>query len=113
MNKIKRYITTFFNVNNLKPIELFATVNLVLHDVVEGTFSVFYGQDFTTEAYKYAVYGPVVIKNVRQLRLLPALAHDDEIVQLFANYHQEKSGLTVHDIINSVWVMRSYQVREQ
>lgn len=77
-------------------------------DPKDNTFSVFYGQDYTNDHFKYAIFGPIEFKNLHDLQLLPNLNHEEEVSSLFEKYHQEKSGLSVFKIINSVWVCRLY-----
>ena len=101
-------ITDFFNQNDKKPIQLFVTANIVLHDFKNDTFSVFYGQDYTNDHFKYALYGPVTLKNLHDLRLLPDLDTEEEVSSVFERYHYEKSGLSVFKVINSVWVIRIF-----
>ena len=92
--------------------QLFVTANLTLHDIKDNTWSVFYGQDYTRDHFKYALYGPVDIKRLRDLRRLPKLDTEEEISDIFEKHHYEKSGLSVYEIVNLVWVIRLFNYRE-
>ena len=87
-------------------VELIVTVNLVLADLKNKQFSVFYGQDFQDE-YKYAITKPIILRNALDLHQLPLVFRKDQVNKLMENIFQKRSGLTVHSIVNSVYILRS------
>ena len=80
----------------------------MLRDVKDDTYSIFYGQDYTNDHFKYAFYGPLKIKNLHDLQDVPEIKTSEEVSTIFERYHQAKSGLSVFQIVNSVWVLRQF-----
>lgn len=88
---------------------MFITVNVVLWDQINSTYSVFYGQDYTNNHFKYAIYGPIELNNILQVSKIPFNDDFNDITNLLDNHHQEKSGLSIFEIVNRVYVLRYFK----
>lgn len=111
---IKREVLNFLDINDVNSIQLFITANVVLWDIKAKTFSVFYGQDYTSDHTKYSLFGPIEVKNVGDLNVIPQFngEQEEEITNILDSYHQEKSGLSVFEVVNIVVIMRIYHENE-
>ena len=80
---------------------------LVFSVIYLVTFSVWYGQDFFDD-FKYAIDGPVLVRNVTDLtRELKNDYKESDVVDKFEEIFLPKSGTTVLQVINIVWILRS------
>ena len=106
---IKRELSKFLSLSMDGIFDLFITVNVVLWDQINNTFSIFYGQDYTNDHFKYAIYGPIEIDNILQLSKIPFNDDETDITNLLDSVHQEKSGLSIFELVNKVYVFRYFK----
>jgi len=103
---LKNQLLNFLTSCEESKVELIVTVNLVLTDLKKKQFSVFYGQDFDDE-HKYAITKPILLTSAVDLHQLPPVFRKDKVNKLFERIFQKRSGLTVHEIVNSVYILRT------
>lgn len=92
--------------------ELFVTFNFILHNVDQGTFSVFYGQDFSNASSlvnSRAQYGNrYVIDALDDLENVPTTFDIDDIIEYLSQFF-ENSHVSVFDVLNAVYIISEYQ----
>ena len=58
--------------------------------------------------FKYTIDGPVLIRNITDFTgQLRNEYEESDVVDIFEDIFSTKSGLTVYEVINIVWIMRS------
>ena len=65
-----------------------------------------YGQDMIDD-YAYAIDGPIIARNVTDLYNLTNNYTDEEIVRQFEKIFLPRSNLSVYQIVNIIYIMRS------
>ena len=68
--------------------------------------SVWYGQEFVDD-FKYAIDGPVLVRNPTDLYQLKNSYPETDVVRQFEDIFLPRSNLSVEEPINIIYVMRS------
>ena len=72
----------------------------------------FYGQDFQDLSYRNAIAGPYIIRNPVDIALVPSTFVFDDIARLYEQLYADSSNITVHDVVNIVFIYRSLFVEQ-
>ena len=75
-------------------------------------FSVWNGQDFIDD-FRYAIDGPVIVRNPTDLYQLKNNYPETEVVRQFENIFLARSNLSVEEPINIIVVMRTLVKRKE
>ena len=86
-------------------VELIVTANVVLTDHNQESFSVFFGMDFDDD-YRYCLTPPLELRNPLDFSKVPDFT-ENKVSKVFEDILSEKSGLTVYELINQIYIFRT------
>lgn len=102
---VKNQFVKFLNSCQECRVELIVTSNVVLTDQKQTSFSVFFGMDFDDD-YRYTLIEPLLLRNPLDFAKVPNFS-ENKAAQVFENILGEKSGLTVYEVINLIFIFRT------
>lgn len=102
---VKNQFVKFLNSCQECRVELIVTANVVLTDQNQESFSVFFGMDFDDD-YRYTLTDPLLLRNPLDLSKVPDFS-ENKASKVFENILGEKSGLTVFQVVNLIFIFRT------
>lgn len=104
---VKKEYLKFVQESKGKEVELFVTANVILSDLNEKSFVVFYGQTYDDD-YKHVLPpGVILVKKTTDIgENIPSYKESD-VSQIFDKIYMEKSGLRCHEVVNLIYILRT------
>ena len=104
---VKKEYLKFVQESKGKEVELFVTANVILSDLNEKSFVVFYGQTYDDD-YKHVLPpGVILVKKTTDIgENIPSYKESD-VSQIFDKIYMEKSELRCHEVVNLIYILRT------
>ena len=104
---VKEEYLKFVQESKGKEVELFVTANVILSDLNEKSFVVFYGQTYDDD-YKHVLPpGVILVKKTTDIgENIPSYKESD-VSQIFDKIYMEKSELRCHEVVNLIYILRT------